>query len=301
MAWSRPWCCLMIMQVDDVMLWTPDKSIEVGDGYTIHLKKMGEPDCGIGGHISWVGETMTLDGQAGSEQLGTSSHFCFILILKNPSSASSFHAAIPVSDQKVLISGGCGVRGAFRDAFTFHLGKSSRRFCYQYSRRGGLLPPINPFPLQIPWLGVQSSIVTFALCPGQATHCSTWLMPPRRMQIRRTRASTMRALFWSSGGQTVLASSTIVQASCSWTSRWRGLLWTLLESLGVLCLDQEGKIRKTEYWKSTSGWVQDCQCEQRLWKQHHPSLNTLLIFLLVSSHEGETKWVFRRSGRGFLL
>ncbi|XP_034963932.1 uncharacterized protein LOC118081536 [Zootoca vivipara] len=41
--------------------------------------------------------------------------------LSGQPSARSFHAAIPVSDQKVLISGGCGVRGAFRDAFTFHL------------------------------------------------------------------------------------------------------------------------------------------------------------------------------------
>ncbi|KAJ7345035.1 hypothetical protein JRQ81_000985 [Phrynocephalus forsythii] len=36
-------------------------------------------------------------------------------------SARSFHAAIPVSDQKVLISGGCNAKGAFRDAYTFHL------------------------------------------------------------------------------------------------------------------------------------------------------------------------------------
>ncbi|KAH0620467.1 hypothetical protein JD844_020968, partial [Phrynosoma platyrhinos] len=36
-------------------------------------------------------------------------------------SARSFHAAIPVSDQKVLISGGCNAKGAFQDAFTFNL------------------------------------------------------------------------------------------------------------------------------------------------------------------------------------
>ncbi|XP_053154596.1 uncharacterized protein LOC128345924 isoform X2 [Hemicordylus capensis] len=36
-------------------------------------------------------------------------------------SARSFHAAMAVSDQKVLISGGCNAKGAFWDAFTFHL------------------------------------------------------------------------------------------------------------------------------------------------------------------------------------
>ncbi|XP_066480080.1 uncharacterized protein [Tiliqua scincoides] len=36
-------------------------------------------------------------------------------------SARSLHAAVPVSDQKVLISGGRNAKGAFRDAFTFHL------------------------------------------------------------------------------------------------------------------------------------------------------------------------------------
>ncbi|XP_060118729.1 uncharacterized protein LOC132589944 isoform X2 [Heteronotia binoei] len=36
-------------------------------------------------------------------------------------SARSFHAAMPVSDQKMLISGGCNAKGAFQDAFTFHL------------------------------------------------------------------------------------------------------------------------------------------------------------------------------------
>nr|XP_003214418.2 PREDICTED: uncharacterized protein LOC100555045 [Anolis carolinensis] len=39
--------------------------------------------------------------------------------------ARSFHAAIPVSDQKVLISGGCNAKGAFQDAFTFNLGTST--------------------------------------------------------------------------------------------------------------------------------------------------------------------------------
>ncbi|XP_030337407.1 kelch domain-containing protein 1-like isoform X2 [Strigops habroptila] len=33
----------------------------------------------------------------------------------------SFHAALAVSDQKVLISGGCNTRGALQDAFVFHL------------------------------------------------------------------------------------------------------------------------------------------------------------------------------------
>lgn len=32
-----------------------------------------------------------------------------------------------VSDQKVLISGGCNAKGAFQDAFTFHLGKSLKK------------------------------------------------------------------------------------------------------------------------------------------------------------------------------
>ncbi|XP_061467818.1 probable serine/threonine-protein kinase DDB_G0272254 isoform X3 [Rhineura floridana] len=41
--------------------------------------------------------------------------------LSGQPSARSFHAAIPVSDQKVLISGGCSAKGAFQDAFTFHL------------------------------------------------------------------------------------------------------------------------------------------------------------------------------------
>uniref|UniRef100_A0A6J0TVA0 Uncharacterized protein isoform X2 n=1 Tax=Pogona vitticeps TaxID=103695 RepID=A0A6J0TVA0_9SAUR len=41
--------------------------------------------------------------------------------LSGQPSARSFHAAIPVSDRKVLISGGCNAKGAFRDAFTFHL------------------------------------------------------------------------------------------------------------------------------------------------------------------------------------
>lgn len=35
----------------------------------------------------------------------------------------SFHAALAVSDQKVLISGGCNARGALHDAFVFHLGE----------------------------------------------------------------------------------------------------------------------------------------------------------------------------------
>uniref|UniRef100_A0ACB8G5K3 Uncharacterized protein n=1 Tax=Sphaerodactylus townsendi TaxID=933632 RepID=A0ACB8G5K3_9SAUR len=36
-------------------------------------------------------------------------------------SARSFHAALPVSDQKVLISGGCNTKQALQDAFIFHL------------------------------------------------------------------------------------------------------------------------------------------------------------------------------------
>ncbi|XP_075782922.1 uncharacterized protein LOC102463600 isoform X2 [Pelodiscus sinensis] len=36
-------------------------------------------------------------------------------------SARCFHAAMPVSDQKVLISGGCNAKGALQDVFTFHL------------------------------------------------------------------------------------------------------------------------------------------------------------------------------------
>ncbi|XP_077179444.1 uncharacterized protein LOC143830608 isoform X2 [Paroedura picta] len=41
--------------------------------------------------------------------------------LSGQPSARSFHAAMSVSDQKVLISGGCNAKGAFQDAFTFHL------------------------------------------------------------------------------------------------------------------------------------------------------------------------------------
>ncbi|KAL8169119.1 UNVERIFIED_CONTAM: hypothetical protein K2H54_038180 [Gekko kuhli] len=41
--------------------------------------------------------------------------------LSSQPSARSFHAAMPVSDQKVLISGGCNAERAFQDAFTFHL------------------------------------------------------------------------------------------------------------------------------------------------------------------------------------
>ncbi|KAM9651905.1 uncharacterized protein ACIBXB_009716 isoform 1-T1 [Morphnus guianensis] len=36
-------------------------------------------------------------------------------------SARCFHAALAVSDQKVLISGGCNAKGALQDAFVFHL------------------------------------------------------------------------------------------------------------------------------------------------------------------------------------
>ncbi|XP_009082155.1 PREDICTED: rab9 effector protein with kelch motifs-like, partial [Acanthisitta chloris] len=36
-------------------------------------------------------------------------------------SARCFHAALAVSDQKVLISGGCNAKGALHDAFVFHL------------------------------------------------------------------------------------------------------------------------------------------------------------------------------------
>ncbi|XP_023783535.1 uncharacterized protein LOC111929945 [Cyanistes caeruleus] len=42
-------------------------------------------------------------------------------LLAGQPSARCFHAALAVSDQKVLISGGCNARGAFHDAFVFHL------------------------------------------------------------------------------------------------------------------------------------------------------------------------------------
>ncbi|XP_059329424.1 uncharacterized protein LOC132074043 isoform X1 [Ammospiza nelsoni] len=42
-------------------------------------------------------------------------------LLAGQPSARSFHAALAVSDQKVLISGGCNARGALQDAFVFHL------------------------------------------------------------------------------------------------------------------------------------------------------------------------------------
>ncbi|XP_044292228.1 protein GLUTELIN PRECURSOR ACCUMULATION 3-like isoform X1 [Varanus komodoensis] len=44
-----------------------------------------------------------------------------VRFLSGQPSARSFHAAVPVSDQKLLISGGCNAKGAFQDAFTFHL------------------------------------------------------------------------------------------------------------------------------------------------------------------------------------
>ncbi|KAM4666170.1 uncharacterized protein AAGF69_006196 [Amazona ochrocephala] len=42
-------------------------------------------------------------------------------LLAGQPSARCFHAALAVSDQKVLISGGCNARGALQDAFLFHL------------------------------------------------------------------------------------------------------------------------------------------------------------------------------------
>ncbi|XP_039560916.1 rab9 effector protein with kelch motifs-like [Passer montanus] len=42
-------------------------------------------------------------------------------LLAGQPSARCFHAAMAVSDQKVLISGGCNARGALHDAFVFHL------------------------------------------------------------------------------------------------------------------------------------------------------------------------------------
>ncbi|XP_041327920.1 rab9 effector protein with kelch motifs-like [Pyrgilauda ruficollis] len=42
-------------------------------------------------------------------------------LLAGQPSARCFHAALAVSDQKVLISGGCNARGALHDAFVFHL------------------------------------------------------------------------------------------------------------------------------------------------------------------------------------
>ncbi|XP_065542077.1 uncharacterized protein LOC136017595 isoform X4 [Lathamus discolor] len=45
-------------------------------------------------------------------------------LLAGQPSARCFHAALAVSNQKVLISGGCNARGALQDAFVFHLGVS---------------------------------------------------------------------------------------------------------------------------------------------------------------------------------
>ncbi|XP_065542074.1 multiple epidermal growth factor-like domains protein 8 isoform X2 [Lathamus discolor] len=42
-------------------------------------------------------------------------------LLAGQPSARCFHAALAVSNQKVLISGGCNARGALQDAFVFHL------------------------------------------------------------------------------------------------------------------------------------------------------------------------------------
>uniref|UniRef100_A0A452HLJ2 Kelch domain containing 9 n=1 Tax=Gopherus agassizii TaxID=38772 RepID=A0A452HLJ2_9SAUR len=41
--------------------------------------------------------------------------------LSGQPSSRCFHAAMPVSDQKILISGGCNAKGALQDVFTFHL------------------------------------------------------------------------------------------------------------------------------------------------------------------------------------
>ncbi|XP_039194748.1 acyl-CoA-binding domain-containing protein 4-like [Crotalus tigris] len=45
--------------------------------------------------------------------------------LSGQPSPRSFHAAIQISDQKMLISGGCNARAAFQDAFIFHLDTST--------------------------------------------------------------------------------------------------------------------------------------------------------------------------------
>ncbi|XP_069714501.1 uncharacterized protein [Phaenicophaeus curvirostris] len=42
-------------------------------------------------------------------------------LLAGQPSARCFHAALAVSDQKVVISGGCNAKGALKDAFVFHL------------------------------------------------------------------------------------------------------------------------------------------------------------------------------------
>ncbi|XP_010289682.1 PREDICTED: kelch domain-containing protein 1-like, partial [Phaethon lepturus] len=42
-------------------------------------------------------------------------------LLAGQPSTRCFHAALAVSDQKVLISGGCNAKGALQDAFVFHL------------------------------------------------------------------------------------------------------------------------------------------------------------------------------------
>ncbi|XP_027575917.1 uncharacterized protein LOC113987432 isoform X2 [Pipra filicauda] len=44
-----------------------------------------------------------------------------VRLLAGQPSARCFHAALAVSDQKVLISGGCNAMGALHDAFVFHL------------------------------------------------------------------------------------------------------------------------------------------------------------------------------------
>ncbi|XP_040528742.2 uncharacterized protein LOC772017 isoform X4 [Gallus gallus] len=54
-----------------------------------------------------------------AENLLTSAH-CW-LTQSHLSSGPSFHAALAVSDWKVLISGGCNAKGALQDAFVFHL------------------------------------------------------------------------------------------------------------------------------------------------------------------------------------
>ncbi|XP_072721281.1 uncharacterized protein [Ciconia boyciana] len=73
-------------------------------------------------------------------------------LLTGQPSARCFHAALAVSDQKVLISGGCNAKGALQDAFVFHLDTLSWSMVIHHDlcsvpRAGHTLLDLTPAPL----------------------------------------------------------------------------------------------------------------------------------------------------------
>ncbi|KAM7110465.1 uncharacterized protein J5F26_005999 isoform 2-T2 [Ciconia maguari] len=73
-------------------------------------------------------------------------------LLTGQPSARCFHAALAVSDQKVLISGGCNAKGALQDAFVFHLDTLSWSTVIHHDlcsvpRAGHTLLDLTPAPL----------------------------------------------------------------------------------------------------------------------------------------------------------